>query len=142
MVWLDEADLHAAGRLPSALDEAQTPLELMQSALEQLGQLVPSELAGWDRSRGRATRPARARSRVGSEVSDSVAARPERRGDEAVVFSLGRQDRRFSERDRDVLDVARPGLEHALHTADARGRLLLALASNPPPGTAVVLLDD
>jgi hypothetical protein len=35
----------------------------------------------------------------------------------------------------------RPGLEAALRAADARGRLVRALAAEPPPGTAVVLLD-
>src|SRR5205823_9330102 len=40
-----------------------------------------------------------------------------------------------------VLDVARPGLEGALRAARARGRLIRALAEDPPPGTAVVLLD-
>lgn len=128
MVWLDEADRHAAERLPFALDETQTPLELMRSALEALTRLVPSDLASCDRTH--------AKYRI------SVTARPERSGGEAVVFALGRHERRFSARDRDVLDVARPGLEHALHAADARARLLLALASSPPPGTAVVLLDD
>jgi DNA-binding CsgD family transcriptional regulator len=60
---------------------------------------------------------------------------------EAVVAGLGRTEREFSERDRDVLDLVRPALEHALRDAQARERLASALASNPPPGTAVVLLD-
>ena len=60
---------------------------------------------------------------------------------EAVVAGLGRSEREFSERDRDVLDIVRPGLEDALRTAEARGRLARALVANPPPGTAVVLLD-
>jgi DNA-binding CsgD family transcriptional regulator len=60
---------------------------------------------------------------------------------EAVVAGLGRTERGFSERDRDVLDVVRPGLEDALRTAQARGRLVRALADDPPPGTAVMLLD-
>ena len=34
---------------------------------------------------------------------------------EAVVAGLGRTEREFSERDRDVLDVARPGLEGQHH---------------------------
>ena len=128
MVWLDEADLHAAERLRFALDEPRTPLALMRSALEELQRLVPSDLASYDRT--------------DAKYRILVTARPERLGGEAVVFALGRHERRFSERDRDLLDVARPGLEHALHAADARARLLLALASDPPPGTAVVLLDD
>jgi DNA-binding CsgD family transcriptional regulator len=60
---------------------------------------------------------------------------------EAVVAGLGRTEREFSERDRDVLDIVRPGLEAALRAAEARGRLVRALAAEPPPGTAVVLLD-
>ena len=60
---------------------------------------------------------------------------------EAVVAGLGRTERGFSERDRDVLDIARPGLERALRATQARGRLIRALADDPPPGTAVLLLD-
>ena len=60
---------------------------------------------------------------------------------EAVVAGLGRTEREFSERDRDVLDIAQPGLEAALRATQARGRLVRALADDPPPGTAVVLLD-
>jgi len=58
---------------------------------------------------------------------------------EAVVAGLGRTEREFSE--RDVLDIARPGLERALRATQARGRLVRALANDPPPGTAVILLD-
>jgi DNA-binding CsgD family transcriptional regulator len=60
---------------------------------------------------------------------------------EAVVAGLGRSEREFSERDRDVLDLLRPGLEDAWRAAEARELLVRALAANPPPGTAVVLLD-
>jgi DNA-binding CsgD family transcriptional regulator len=60
---------------------------------------------------------------------------------EAVVAGLGRTERAFSERDRDVLDVACPGLESTLRATQARGRLVRALADDPPPGTAVMLLD-
>ncbi len=60
---------------------------------------------------------------------------------EAVVAGLGRTVREFSERDRDVLDIVRPGLEAALRAAQARARLVRALAAEPPPATAVVLLD-
>jgi DNA-binding CsgD family transcriptional regulator len=56
---------------------------------------------------------------------------------DAVVAGLGRSEREFSERDREVLDLVRSTLENALLTAEARGRLV----ANPPPGTAVVLLD-
>src|SRR4029079_12075332 len=62
-------------------------------------------------------------------------------GGEVVVAGLGRSERGFSERDRDVLDIARPGLEGALQATRARGRLVRALADDPPPGTAVILLD-
>ena len=60
---------------------------------------------------------------------------------EAVVAGLGRTERGFSERDRDVLDIARAGLERALRAMQARGRLIRALADDPPPGAAVLLLD-
>jgi DNA-binding CsgD family transcriptional regulator len=59
----------------------------------------------------------------------------------AVVVGLGRTEREFSERDRDVLDVAQPGVEGALRAARARERLARALADDPPPGVAVVLLN-
>ena len=60
---------------------------------------------------------------------------------EAVVAGLGRTEREFSERDSDVLNIIRPGLEDALRAVQARGRLVRALAADPPPGTAVVLLN-
>jgi DNA-binding CsgD family transcriptional regulator len=62
--------------------------------------------------------------------------------DEVLVAGLGRGDREFSERDRDVLDLVGPGLSVALLEADARARLVRALVANPLPGTAVVLLSD
>jgi DNA-binding CsgD family transcriptional regulator len=60
---------------------------------------------------------------------------------EAVVAGLGRAEREFSEHDRDMLDAVRAGLEDALRAAEARGRLARALAGDPRPDTAVVLLD-
>jgi DNA-binding CsgD family transcriptional regulator len=60
---------------------------------------------------------------------------------EAVVAGLGRTEREFSEHDRDLLDLARPGLEGVLRATQARERLVRALADEPPPGTAVMLLD-
>jgi DNA-binding CsgD family transcriptional regulator len=60
---------------------------------------------------------------------------------ETVVAALGRTEREFSERERDMLDLARPALEGALRATQARGRLVRALADDPPPGTAVMLLD-
>jgi ATP/maltotriose-dependent transcriptional regulator MalT len=75
----------------------------------------------------------------GAEYGISIAVRPCR--GEAVVFALGRHERQFSEHDRDVLNLAQPAVERALEMAEARQRMLAALASNPPPGAAVVLLD-
>jgi DNA-binding CsgD family transcriptional regulator len=60
---------------------------------------------------------------------------------EAVVAGLGRTEREFSERDRDVLDIVRAELEGVLRAAEARGRLTRALAGEPPPGSAEILLD-
>jgi DNA-binding CsgD family transcriptional regulator len=60
---------------------------------------------------------------------------------EAVVAGLGRTERQFSERDRDVLDLVRAQLEAALRAAEARERLARALSGDPRPGTAVVVLD-
>ena len=77
--------------------------------------------------------------RSGVEYGIAIGVRAGRR--EVVVAGLGRTEREFSERDRDVLDLVRPGLEDALRAAEARARLVRALAANPPPGTAVVLLD-
>jgi DNA-binding CsgD family transcriptional regulator len=77
--------------------------------------------------------------RTGVEYAIAIGVRSERR--EAVVAGLGRTERQFSERDRDILDLVRPALEDALRTAEARVRLVRAFAANPPPGTAVVLLD-
>jgi DNA-binding CsgD family transcriptional regulator len=77
--------------------------------------------------------------RCGSEYGMSIGLRPG--AQDTVVVALGRHERQFSERDRDVLDLARPAIEGALQGAQARERLVRALASAPPPGTAVVLLD-
>jgi DNA-binding CsgD family transcriptional regulator len=77
--------------------------------------------------------------RSGIEYGIAIGIRAGRR--EAVIAGLGRTERQFSERDRDVLDLVRPGLEDALRAAEARGRLIRALAADPPAGTAVVLID-
>jgi DNA-binding CsgD family transcriptional regulator len=77
--------------------------------------------------------------RSGVEYAIAIGIRAGRR--EVVVAGLGRTEYEFSERDRDVLDLVRPGLEDALRAAEARGRLVRAFAANPPPGTAVLLLD-
>jgi DNA-binding CsgD family transcriptional regulator len=145
MAWLDEADLHAPGRLRLALDEtqAQAPLDLRRSALEELVRLVPSDLSGWNQivpSTGAIERHGELLGGSDPHYGISIGVHPRR--DETVVFALGRQERRFSERDRDVLDLVQPVLERALQTAEARRRLLSALAASPPPGSAVVLLDD
>jgi DNA-binding CsgD family transcriptional regulator len=60
---------------------------------------------------------------------------------EVIVAGLGRSEQEFSERDRDVLDLVRRGLEGALQAAEAREQLVVALAANPPSDTAVVLLN-
>lgn len=196
MVWLDDADLHAARSLRWALQRAETAAELRRIVLAELVQLVPADISSWNRitlatgevehepmpaesePRGAfaevaptaATHPllhphaVRPRPAVrlsdaveprrlhhtqlygellhssGAEYGISISVRP-RRG-EAVVFALGRHERQFSERDRDLLNVAAPTVQDALEAADARERLVRALASDPPPGTAVVLLDD
>jgi DNA-binding CsgD family transcriptional regulator len=107
---------HAARRRPALrLSEAVDPRALSHSEL--YGELLH---------------------RSGVEYAIAIGLRPERR--EAVVAGLGRTERQFSERDRDVLDLVRPGVEDALRAAEARARLVRALAANPP-GTAVVLLD-
>jgi DNA-binding CsgD family transcriptional regulator len=77
--------------------------------------------------------------RSGVEYGIAIGVRTERR--EAVVAGLGRTERDFSERDRDLLDLVAPGLEGAVQAAEARTRLVRPLASDPPPETAVVLLD-
>jgi DNA-binding CsgD family transcriptional regulator len=151
MAWLDEADVHATERLRFALDDAQMPIDLRRSALEELVRLVPSDLWSWHLIALAGGGAPEARSREPSEAYGellhpsrsaydiSIAVQPG--PGEAVVFALARQERRFSERDRDVLDLAQPAIERALQAAEARQRLLLALTAHPPPGAAVVLLD-
>ena len=109
---------HAAGRRPALrLSEATEPSRLSRSDL--YGDLLhPS----------------------GFSYGIAIGIRPGR--GEAVVAGLGRSEREFSERDRDVLDLVRPGLERAWRAAEAREHLVRALAANPPSGTAVVLLDS
>jgi DNA-binding CsgD family transcriptional regulator len=60
---------------------------------------------------------------------------------EIVVLGLGRTEREFSERDRDVLNLVRLPFEDALRDTHARERLGHAREPNPPAGSAVVLLD-
>ena len=150
MAWLDEADLHATGRLPFALEEARSPVDLRRSALEELVRLVPSDLSSWNlialaagavepRLLEQGDLHGELSHRATAEYGISIAVHP--RPGETVVFALGRKERRFSERDQDVLGLARPAIERALEASEARQRLLGALTANPPPGTAVVLLD-
>jgi DNA-binding CsgD family transcriptional regulator len=77
--------------------------------------------------------------RSGIEYAIAIGLHATRR--ETVIAGLGRTERQFSERDRDVLDVVRPALEDALRITEVRARLARAIAAEPPPGTAVVLLD-
>ena len=77
--------------------------------------------------------------RSGVEYAIAIGLHTQRR--QAVVVGLGRTERQFSDRDRDILDLVRPALEDAVRTTQARARLARALAADPPPGTAVVLLD-
>jgi hypothetical protein len=58
--------------------------------------------------------------RSGVEYAIAIGVRPKRR--EAVVAGLGRTERQFSERDRDVLDLVRPALEDALRAWTPRPR--------------------
>jgi DNA-binding CsgD family transcriptional regulator len=108
---------HAARRRPALrLSEAAAPRRLLHSEL--YGDLLhPS----------------------GVEYAIAIGVRAEH--GEIVVAGLGRTERQFSERDRELLDLVRPALEAALQEAGARERLVRALAVDPPPGTAVVLLD-
>jgi DNA-binding CsgD family transcriptional regulator len=76
---------------------------------------------------------------AGVEYCITIGIPTERR--EIVVAGLGRTERDFSERDRDVLDLVRPVLEDALRDARACERLAHARAPDPLPGTAVVFLD-
>ena len=76
---------------------------------------------------------------AGVEYEIAIGARTGR-GD-TVVAGLGRREREFSERDRDVLDIVRAELEDVLRATEARGRLARALADEPPLDTAVILLD-
>jgi DNA-binding CsgD family transcriptional regulator len=109
---------HAAGRRSALrLSEIEAPRRLTHSEL--YGELLH---------------------RSGIEYAIAIGVRTGR-GD-VLVAGLGRSERDFSQRDREVLDLVRPGLSVALRAAQTRARLVRALAANPPPGTAVVLLSD
>lgn len=140
MVWLDNADLHATQGLRRALDREQTPFALARTVLEELARLVPADVSSWSRIRLTPGDVGHEPQRPPAEYEISISVRPVRT--EAVVFELGREERRFSVRDEDVLSLARPAVHEALQTAQARQRLVRALASEPPAGTAIVLLNE
>jgi DNA-binding CsgD family transcriptional regulator len=117
----------AAGHPLLAAHAARRRRALRLSELVEPGALIHSELYG-DLLHG-----------SGVEYQIALGMRTGRGA--TVVAGLGRTEREFSERDRDVLDVAQPGLEGALRTTQARERLARALADDPPPGVAVVLLN-
>jgi len=196
MVWLEEADVHAIQAMRWALEQAQTAIDLQRRALTELIQLVPADVASWNRitlssgaieheavpaegePRGAfqevtptaavhpLLHPHAVRPRPAVRLSEAVDPRRLHRSEiygellhrssaewgisfavrvrsrEAVVFALGRHEREFSERDRDVLNLARPVVERGLQTAEARERLARAVAADPPPGTAIVMLND
>lgn len=77
--------------------------------------------------------------RSGADYEISVGLRPE--PGRALVIGLGRSDRDFSERDRDLLNLVSPAIEHGLQEAHARERSAQALGPDAPPGRAIVLLD-
>jgi hypothetical protein len=133
-----------------ALVEAWTVAELRRRALAGLAELVPANAAGHPLLSAHAARrrPALRLSDAveprrlhhnelyadllhppGVEYCITIVVRTERR--EMVVAGVGRTEREFSERDRDVLDLVRPALEGALRDAEARERLVPALANQP-----------
>jgi DNA-binding CsgD family transcriptional regulator len=137
MPWLADFDVSAAQGSVRRITGARTESELRRRALDELGALVPADVLSWER-----VPLAERRGRMGPERLPYAVAIGLRAGrDEAIVAGLGRAERTFSARDRDVLGLVRPGLEAALHATEARGRLVRALAERPPVGTAVVLLD-
>lgn len=138
MPWLADTDLSAAHGFTGALLDARSASELREQALLSLARLVPSDLMTWDRVEGDATGH-RLLGVPGYAYGIAIGA-PTGRG-ETVVARFGRTERTFSERDRDVLGLVRPALEDAVRAAEARGRLAGALTDDPPPATAVVLLD-
>jgi DNA-binding CsgD family transcriptional regulator len=195
MPWLADTEVRAAYGFARAIVGARTEAELRDRTLRALAELVPADVASWDRvelATGAVehetapvdAEPVGAFEAVVSRAADhpllaAHTARPQpalrlsdvtapgalTRGEfygdllhaageeyeitigvrsgrgEAIVAGLARTARGFSERDRDVLDIARPALEGALRATQARGRLIRALADDPPLGTAVVLLD-
>jgi len=117
----------AAGHPLLAVHAARQRGALRLSEAIESGRLARSELFG------ELLRPS------GFGYGMAIGVRTERR--EAVVAGLGRAEREFSERDRDLLDLVRPALEGAVRATQAREHLEQALAAGPPPGTAVVLLN-
>jgi DNA-binding CsgD family transcriptional regulator len=149
MAWLDDADVRAVSGVGPLLSEARSEHELRRRALAELARLVPADIMSWSATAvGAHPGPALRQAELAQLRDESSAASAygmsfgiTGRPGEAVVLSLGRREREFSERDRDVLNAVRPALETAEDLALARERLLRALATDPPPGMAVVLLD-
>lgn len=139
MPWLADSDVNAARGSVRAFADARSDTELRVRALEALAALVPSDVLTWDRVDG-AQHPTPATAHVDYEIAIGMRAGAGT-GPIAVVAALGRTERTFSERDRDMLGLLRGGLEGALQAGEARARLVRALADDPPPGTAIVLLD-
>jgi DNA-binding CsgD family transcriptional regulator len=145
MPWLDDIDLRDVRRWSRSLRLSQSVTDVRRAALERLAQLVPADLTSWDRIEtslaGSVEHEALPEDAQGpAPYATAITLRPE--PSEVVVVGLRRVERTFSERDRDVLALVGPAIEHALGVAEARERLIRALASDPPPGTAVVLLNS
>ena len=69
-------------------------------------------------------------------VEDEIAIGMHTGRGEAIVLGLGRTEREFSERDRDVLDIACPVLESTLRTTQARGRRARRSSATATGGTS------
>jgi hypothetical protein len=144
-----DLDVGAVDGFARALVDARTVDDLRRWALQGLAELVPADVLTRDRvalGTGavrheavpfEAERPGAFEAIVGVAGWASDVRRPappirrrvrdrDRRPRRVVRWSSpgGRTEREFSERDRDVLDLVRPGLEDALRAAEARGRLI------------------
>lgn len=132
MPWLDDIDLRDAQRLDRSLRDEHTVAAVRRAALEALARMVPADAVTWDQvpaAQRHAAHPP-------DERYDIVIGLPTP-PDQTVVIGLGRAERTFSERDRDLLGLVSPSIRRELCAAEAR-----ALAAHPPPGCAVVLLDS
>lgn len=124
MPWLDDIDLQDARRLDRSLREERTAAGVRRAALDALARMVPADAMRWGAA---APEP-----EPGYRVAITWAAPPE----PTVTIGLRRRERPFSVRDRDLLGLLSPSIRRELGAARAR-----ALAADPPPGCAVVLLD-